>query len=397
MTVFPTDVKVPATASAWRQLSKFLFPEVKLWAQRVDWSNIGMEMRLGRELLGLSIKLPQKEAFAVASDNPALIEGAHASVIGYIFDEAKAIPSATWDAAEGAFATGDVYALAISTPGDSSGRFYDIHSRKPGYEDWWTRHVTVDEAIAAGRINAEWVEQRKLQWGVGSAVYQNRVLGEFATMSDDSVIPLAWIEAAIERWRECNGIGKGQIAYGVDPARMGEDKTAIAKLHGNVIEWIRYTIKEDTMQTVGRVLMAVGEWLPDIRAYIDVIGVGAGVYDRLAEQGKDVEAVNVGTSTIIKDASGTLEFVNLRSALWWTVRDWLDPAQDRQLALPPDDLLIGDLTAPKWIVTSTGKIKVESKEDMRKRIGRSTDGADAVMLALSGSVTRYTDMIYVIE
>lgn len=385
MVAFNTDVKIVTTASAWRQLTKFTWPEIRKWASKADWGAIGVELRRNKELLELSIKLPGKEAFAVASDNPALIEGAHASMLIYVFDEAKAIPVGTWDAAEGAFSGAgqdtqqDAYALAISTPGEPSGRFYDIHARKPGLDDWKTRHVTLEEAIAAGRISREWAEQRKTQWGESSAVYQNRVLGEFADSSEDSVIPLRWIELANERWRECGGRGTGVVSYGVDPARYGEDKTAICRLVGTVCEEIKYYAKQSTMETAGRVISLVDK---DTLVAIDVIGVGAGVYDRLNELQYKVIAVNVAESTDLKDASGKLEFVNLRSAAWWILRDALDPEGDNPLALPIDDILTGDLTAPTWTYTSTGKIKVESKDDIRARIGRSTDAADCLALAL---------------
>jgi hypothetical protein len=72
---------------------------------------------------------------------------------------------------------------------------------------------------------------------------------------------------------------------------------------------------------------------------------------------------------------------NCRSAAWWAMREFLDPANDPQVALPPNEYLISDLTAPRWRVTSTGKIAVESKDDIKKRIGRSTDFADAVIQA----------------
>ena len=379
------DVKVITTASAWRQLIYFTWPEIRKWAGRGKWSLLDMQMRHGKELLKQNIKLPGSvEAFPVASDNPALIEGAHAQTLIYVFDEAKAIPIPTWDAAEGAFSgagddtDADAYALAISTPGEPSGRFYDIHKRKPGTEDWWCRHVTLEEAIAAGRISQQWSEQRKAQWGEKSAVYQNRVLGEFAEAADDALIPLSWVEAAVERWHECKGKGEGALSYGVDPAYKGEDKTAIVRLRGNVLESLDYYSKQSTMETAGRVAATVSK---DTAVAIDVIGIGAGVYDRLHEQGFNVRAVNVGESTEITDRSGKMKFVNLRAAVWWKLRDALNPDNADVIAIPDDALLIGDLTAPLWTYTSNGRVKVESKDDIRKRIGRSTDGADALALA----------------
>lgn len=384
---FNTDVKVPTTASAWRQLEYYLWPEVRKWARRLDWDDTPPR------LLDLAIKFrgESKEAFAVASDDPALIEGAHASVICYVLDESKAISDPFWDAIEGAFSgAGDdtaqeAYALSISTPGAPQGRFYDIHKRKPGLQDWHAIHVTLDEAIEAGRISREWTENRAAQWGEHSAVYQNRVLGEFAESAEDCVIPLAWVEKANERWHAVNGKGEGQRALGVDPARYGADKTSIAELVGRVIEKLDYYSQEDTMQTAGRV---AGRVQKDVPIAADVIGIGAGVVDRLKELDFRVEGVNVAAAAVdnfgrpLKDVTGTFEFINIRAYIWWLLRDALNPDRPEALALPPDDKLTGDLTAPTFSYTSRGQIKVESKDEIRKRLKRSTDGADAVGLAL---------------
>lgn len=389
------DVKVVTTASAWRQLTHFTWPEVHKWALRADFDKIGLKLRRNRELLEQSIKLPGRDAFPVASDNPALIEGAHAHKIIYVFDEAKAIPAGTFDAAEGAFSNAgadtdaDAYALAISTPGDTGGRFYDIHKRRPGYEDWWVRHVTLEEAIRAGRISREWADNRRKQWGESSPVYMNRVLGEFAEAGTDVLIPLSWVEAANERWHACDGEGSGDVSYGVDVARFGDDSTTIARRVGSVLEKLDYLAQLDTMETTGEIIFRVGAANTQTPILVDVIGVGAGVVDRLREQGFAVTGVNVSESARdaynndFTDPSGELTFINLRSYLWWMLRDCLDPDNPDAIALPPDDRLTGDLTAPKWKPTSNGRIQVESKDDIRKRIGRSTDAADAVALAFA--------------
>jgi len=375
------DWKVVTTASAWRQLTHYLWPEIHKWARRLRWDRLGREPFDGRtDLLQLMLKLRHGEAFAAASDKPALIEGAHASHLLYVFDEAKAIPPPTWDAAEGALASGDCYALAISTPGEPQGRFFDIHTRKPGYEDWWVRHVTLEECIAAGRVSPDWAEQRLLQWGENSAVYQNRVLGQFASSATDSVIPLTWVEDANERWLELEKAGAwaGFSCVGVDVGRGG-DATVLALRHGEAIRELRPYGVADTMTVTGyvaAVLRGHGGY-----AVVDVIGVGAGVVDKLREDKQAVEAFNAGEATDWKDRSGELEFANKRAAAWWNLRELLDPANKRAVALPLDDLLIGDLTAPHYRQTSGGRYQVESKEDIRKRLGRSTDSGDAVVQA----------------
>lgn len=385
-----TDWKVPITASAWRQLSKFAMPEIHKWARRLRWDRLAHGPYSERyQLTQLSLKLRTGEAFALASDDSNLIEGAHASRMLYIFDEAKEIPVATWDSAEGAFSTGDCYWISVSTPGEPQGRFYDIQSKRPGYEDWFVRHVTLAEAIAAGRVTSDWADARRRQWGEQSAPYQNRVLGEFASSEADGVIPLSWVEHANERWlawKEANPRPDLKFrGVGVDVARSGEDKTVLALRFEDVITELRPYSKQDLMATTGYVkgvLDAHGG-----KAVIDVIGMGGGPVDRLreikSEQHKVWEVVpfNASEHTDFKDKSGELGFVNCRSAAWWHLRELLDPDNvDNAIALPPDDLLTGDLVAPHWKVVSGGKIQVEAKEDIKERIGRSTDYGDAVVM-----------------
>lgn len=377
------DWKVPTTAGSWHQLTQYLWPEIHKWAGRLRWDKVrdGRPFSRANELQNLNLRLTHGAAFAGASANAALIEGAHADSLMFIFDESKAIPSATFDACEGAFGgTGEALALALSTPGAPSGRFFDICSRKPGYEDWHPVHVTLERAVAAGQVSGDWAAQRARQWGIGSAIYVNRVLGEFHAGDEDSVIPLAWAEAAVARWHEWALAGRPDGGWprtvGVDVARSGEDKTVLAIRDGRVLAELRRSSKEDTMQTTGRV-KGVLDADPLRKAVVDVIGIGAGVVDRLREQGYKVEAFNASAKSDRLDVTQELGFVNQRSAAIWSLREMLDPSADPDLCLPDDDLLLGDLSAPKWKVKSNGKIAVESKDEIRKRLGRSTDDGDA--------------------
>lgn len=379
------DWKAVTTAGSWRQLTNYLWPEIHKWAGRIRWEKVRATPFKRTELLTLNLHLSHGQATAAACSNPALIEGAHADRLLFIYDEGKAIPAGTFDACEGAFSgTGEALGLTLSTPGDPSGRFYDIHARRPGYEDWYARHVTLDEAIASGRISREWSAQRAKQWGEDSAVYANRVRGDFHSADEDTVIPLRWLEAANERWLEWSEAGKpdlpGPHRDGVDVARSGEDRTVIAIRRGPVLTELRRSSKEDTMQTVGRVKGHLDSD-PEAVAMVDVIGIGAGVLDRLREQGCRAEAFNASAGTKNKDATGELGFANVRSAALWLMRELLDPSGDPDVALPVDDELLGDLTAAKWKILSGGKIQVESKDDIRKRIGRSTDAGDATVQA----------------
>ncbi|NOY60442.1 MAG: hypothetical protein GXO75_16140 [Calditrichaeota bacterium] len=392
----PDDWKAPTTASVWRQLEKYLWPEIHKWTKRLAWNKMHRDPFSPAEMLTLALKLSGGEAFAVASDKPDLIEGAHADNLLYLLDEAKAIPDGTWDAVEGAFSgegsASDAFAVAISTPGPPTGRFYKIHKREAGYEDWWTRHITLDECIKAGRISKEWAEQRRRQWGEDSAVYQNRVLGEFASQSEDSVIPLAWVEAAQERWKDLRDSGKlAEMEIeriGADIARGGGDKTVFAFRSGNVIVRLEEYNYADTMRTTGRLAGLLNRY-GSASEIIDVIGIGAGVFDRLNEQFYNrVEAFNAAERTDMRDRSGTWGFVNKRSAAWWNLREMLDPVYGEDVALPDDDELVGDLTAPLWREVSGGKIELEPKDKTKKRLGRSPDKGDAVVMAFYNATVK---------
>ena len=200
------DWKAVVTASVGTQLKQYLWPEVKKWCREIRWDKVGRATFNNRnELLTEALQLTYGRAFCVAPEEPAKLEGAHADHLLYVFDEAKAIPDAIFDAAEGAFSgagsdTGRLaYALTMSTPGAPLGRFYDIQSDREKYPVWWPRWVTVQEVIAAKRVSLEDIEQKKRQWGEESSVFQQKVLGQFASADENSLIPLAWVEAAMLR------------------------------------------------------------------------------------------------------------------------------------------------------------------------------------------------------
>ncbi|WP_326768658.1 hypothetical protein OG978_32710 [Streptomyces sp. NBC_01591] len=389
------DWKVVTTASAWRALVTYLWPEIHKWARRIQWEVLGREpFSELTELLTLNLKLYHGAASAVASNRSELIEGAHADSLLYLIDEAKVVPNATWDAIEGAFSGGrpeglpEAFALAVSTPGPPAGRFYDIHRRSPGLEDWHTRHVTLTEAMTAGRISPDWAEQRRRQWGADSALFHNRVLGEFHASDEDSAIPLSWVEAAVDRWHGWNDAGRppveGRRIIGVDVARTGSDSTVLAHRHGPLISELETHDLEDTMQTTARVQAALGvDGADGLVPVVDSIGVGSGVVDRLRELRVPVLAYTGAAKTKARSREKEFGFTNVRTAAYWRVRELLDPAFDPELMLPPDDLLISDLTAPTWSIT-TGvppRIQLEKKEDLVARLGRSPDRGDAVAMS----------------
>ena len=277
----------------------------------------------------------------------------------------------------------EAMAFAISTPGDPSGQFYDIHMGKPGYEDWVVRHVTLDEAIRAGRINRVWADQRRKQWGYTSSKYQNRVLGEFAENSDEGIIALAWVLEAMERWKAWNAQGRpqqpGKRTIGVDVARGGDDKTVLVFREAWVVSTIVAYSKRSTTSTAGEIQRrASGR---SIHIETDG-GLGAAVFDILrSEDVPNLKPITVSGATLMRDRSKELSFFNVRSAMWWNMRELLDPQYNVGLCLPPIEGLKQDLVTPGWDIDKGAIVKVWSKERIVERLGRSPDYGTACCLA----------------
>lgn len=207
--------------------------------------------------------------------------------------------------------------------------------------------------------------------------------GDFgAGIEDDpwQVIPTAWVEAAQARWSRPARL-EPMDSMGVDVARGGRDKTDIARRHGM---WFDEPLSYPGSETpngpsvAGLVIAARRDQAP---IHLDVIGVGSSPYDFLVDAGQQVIGVNVAEAATGTDKSGRLRFANLRSQLWWAMREALDPANNTGICLPPDSQLKADLCAPKWGLRGAA-IQVESREDIVKRIGRSPDRGTAYILAL---------------
>lgn len=211
------------------------------------------------------------------------------------------------------------------------------------------------------------------------------LLGDFsAGRVDDSsqVVPTAWVLAAQQRWTEER---PGWLeALGVDVARGGQDKTVISPRSGG---WMGHqmvipgTNTPDGSAVLRHIINAIPTGhFPGIQ--IDGIGVGASVVD-LAKLHPNLNVISMISSnrSNARDKSGYQRFSNKRAEWWWKFREMLDPeSEDEPVALPPDRELLADLTAPRWN-TGLGGIQIESKDDIRQRIKRSTDKGDSCVYA----------------
>lgn len=393
------DWKVLTKASVGDQLRRFLWPEIRLWARRVRWQTVVPHEPLDAhdEMMQMSLRLTTGEASANTSGDVKNFEGAHADHIMVLFDEARAVPDEFWRSALGMFTGTGGRWIAISTPGEESGTFYHIHSRHQGWDDWWTRKVTLSEAVGEGLVTQRWADGQLRALGEADPLYIQQALADFANMGQaGGIVPLSWAEQAQQRWEGWDEAGRpGYVtSIGFDVGGGTEQGDAsvvgIIKDHVRVDSLYEYQVAADpstaTMELVGHVVaLANQHGRPPI--YGDAQGIGAGVVARLIERGYDARPFVASYSTTLTDAAGVYGFGNWRAAAWWLMREALDPQSGQDVMLPPHERLTGDLTAPRIKrIDSSARRFVEAKEDLRKRLGRSPDCADAVLHGIMGPV-----------
>jgi Terminase-like family. len=215
--------------------------------------------------------------------------------------------------------------------------------------------------------------------------------GAYKIVDPFQVIPAAWVRAAQERWNNSEP-GAQITAIGVDVARGGNDQTVLAPLRADRFdELIKYPgAATPDGKTVSLLAEQAIPYKQTPKIGVDVIGVGAAAYDAMNDGKRTVIGVNFGAGSDKYDKSKKFKFANLRAEAYWKLREALDPDYGATLALPPDKELLGDLCSPKWEVR-TGRIYIESKEEIIKRLGRSPDCGDAVAIALWSSSAEKLD------
>ena len=213
--------------------------------------------------------------------------------------------------------------------------------------------------------------------------------GDFnAGVEDDAwqVIPTAWVQAAMERGKSRSQPEIPMTGLGADIARGGKDKVVLAPLYGNWFAPLRKFPGKSTpdgFYVATLVVQVLGDERPPIG--LDIIGVGSSPYDILTDQNFNVLGINFSAATTALDKAGRLGFTNVRAEAYWGMREALDPNTGDDIALPNDPELLADLCAPRWSLRTTG-ILVESKDDIIKRLGRSPDCGDAVVMARYGAL-----------
>lgn len=364
--------KVVMTAPTAPQLYDALWAETKSLFRRLPASLRPLfELKSDRIVLASAPESGFISVRTSTKERPEALAGVHSENTLLIADEASGIPESVFESAQGSMSGHNASTVLTGNPTRLNGLFYQTHHDLIDY--WKTYHVS---SFDSPRVDQRFCEQILKTYGEKSNQYRVRVLGEFPLSEDDVLIPRSIVEAAMKR--DIEAPEEGTILWACDPARFGSDKTAICERRGSVVTWIEWKQGLSTMEVAGWVKYKYDHAKTDERPdeiLVDVIGVGAGVVDRLFELGLPVRGINVAESaTMFSDGA------KLRDQLWLDLKIWLEAGVGK---LPYDRGLLEDIVTPSYTFLSNGKLKVESKQEIRRRGQPSPDLADCVMLTFA--------------
>lgn len=392
---------VIATAPTFTQIEDAMFGEIATAHQQ-------SKIPLGGTLNKTELRIGPKWYLKGRSTNQDTnFQGYHEENILFIVDEAPGVKESIFNAIDGNLTSANAHLLLIGNPTSITGRFfqsfklpffYKIHISAFDTPNFTLNGIKnmrdlVDIMSDPQRakdvvvyrpelITVQWAYEKYLQWGEDSPMFQARVLGNFPEQGDKSIFPINWLDAACTAEREqfvLASLGVNPLRYyGVDPARYGTDASGIIGRLGNYVYMIEEHHKLDTTE-LGVLAAEYHETKPG-RFTIDVDGLGSGVFDTMKHAG-----LTPGELIFESHSSGSaidsVQFENLRAEMFWNLRGAFEKGE---IYIPDHEELKYQLSSIEYFVNSRGRIQVQSKDEIKEKIGRSPDLADALALAYNG-------------
>lgn len=369
---------VITTAPTNRQIESVLWGEIRR-------KHANAKIHLGGECLTRSIKLgPKHFAIGFSTDEESQFQGWHSENVLIIFSEAQGISPIIYNAAKGCLTNNNARWLLIGNPLSPMGEFYNSFKS----EAWHKLHISAldspnvkaGRSVVSGVVTKQWVDDRKLEWGDTNPLYQARVLGDFPTESDDTLISLTNIEQAKDKPMGVTG----NRVLGIDVARYGADESvvcdfdgytakfpiklrgkSITELSGQIIEYLRNN-------PVAKDFNRGQDW----KVFVDDVGLGGGLTDILTDQGYDVEGIISNAR-----AQNPEMFADVRMEAYWTLAERF---RQGTVQIPNDEKLVGQLAGLKYEHTLKGQKRLVSKEKLRAEGIESPDRADSLALSSWG-------------
>ncbi len=420
MAAYGPDCLVVTTAPTWRQVRDLLWREIRKAYKRAEGFYQGHLTETRLEFA------PDWYAIGLSTNQPENFQGYHAPHLLFVVDEASGVRQAIFEAAEGFLTAAGARTLLIGNPTQIGGEFYQaFHTSRALYN---TIHVSafdtpaftdeqVPEHVQRVLPSRQWVERMKKKYRVAdeherggagvrlNPVYEVRVLGQFPSQGERAVVPMYEVENAQAReivlptfgvTPETTDEEKQQLeltwptVVACDVARFGNDETVISLRKGNHVRIVEVVQGQDTVETAAMMVRVARENLHPLYGKpvlaVDDSGVGGGVTDQLRalareDEGNQFRVVAFNGANAPAESNKD-EYPNARSELWFEfAEEWLP-----DLDLDEDEDLLADLCAPEYTLDNKARRVVEPKDETKKRLGRSPDRADSVMIAFCRKV-----------
>lgn len=380
--------KILTTAPTFTAVRKLLWAEIAAAKAR-------MPKEFGGQLFGTELRAAQDWwAIGLSTDSAERFQGFHSDKpMLLVFDEAVGVRPEIWEAAEGIRAGGNVHMLAIANPTAVSGPFYDaFHSQRDTWELMQIsafmspnlKGYTPENLMEASEQELDnnpfpylttrrWVAEKLREWGPGHPLWQSRVCGDFPTERDDSLIWLPWIESA--RRREIESKSTDLWQAGLDVAGPGSDETVLCVRHGARVVEMRSWAGSDVRGAVVNVLRGYED--RKILCCIDSVGMGH-YFARAIEDGcPGISVIDVNVGNKSDDVE---RFSNSKAQYYWGMRERF---RDGEITGVWDERLVSQLCGVRYSHNVKGQIVIESKDQLKRRGGKSPDRAEALMLAFA--------------
>ena len=362
------DIKIACVAPTAHQLDDILWPEVKLWADKMasPWKE-------HIEITGTKISMKDCSGFAVArtgrKENPEALAGFHSqTVMMFVIDEASGIPEEIFTTGEGSLSTKGARIIMTSNPTRTTGYFYDAFHKSR--KRWTTlQFSSADSSL----VDPGYVEDMREKYGEDSDIYKVRVLGQFPSGSALQFIPRDKVDEAAARVLKEEDFSFAPVILSLDVAAFGGDRAVLLKRQGvntNVL-WSGINVELTDLVAL------TAEWYlkekPDA-LFVDKTGIGEGVCSQLRQFNIPVTGINFSQKALNK------RYGNKRAEMYFLMKEWLtnEPAY-----LPDLPDFHEELCTPEFHYDTAGRLMLEKKEDIRKRLGRSPDYADALALTFA--------------
>lgn len=389
--------------------------------ERVIWKEI--HVAVGKALIKypdpLKVELSLKKnnyALGLSTDEGIRFQGHHGKIL-VIFDEAVGVKPDIWEAVEGMRAGGDVRMLCLGNPTVAGGPFYDAFGVNRQFWNTFTINAfatpnfyglmpkalhgvtrdlsdaeiqpALEKLLAMSEkelsknprpylTTRQWVKEKYYEWGPGHPLWDSRVLGRFPGQSEQSLFALSWLEQAQHRILEPVTYKEIRIRGGLDVAGPGEDETVLTLRKGPQIILQKFYTDPDPR---GKVLADLMPYRDDLEVLnVDCNGIGWYMARHLEDAKIPVIDVNVHNKPTTLSAQNSEKYADLKAEVYWSTRAALESGEVAGLK---DEVTISQLASIQYDHDSRGRIRIESKEDARKRGVKSPDRAESVVLAFA--------------